>query len=482
MIYSDIESIAFRKLDRRALLDVLSDDEQSALFAQGAFDSPMAIQRFKASELRKGELLVVWRERDFPADKSLVIITRDEEYLEFLAWCTTYVGTFVPFTAFFRVLRHSDLEKFKMFDARRPTISQITLDKMAGIAIAEAAVQTAFRTSKPSNISIQSCQLTFSFAVLRGLNDGLHPAQLIELADAWTTARRTSSDRPLPLDADRAMTFWLLACSALIEDDFTRVQENTWMGFISSLIKSTVRTGKASWQGIDANYRDIREIVERYENARELPREQQLRVLDDCIKVLRQHEYPTPLLEAILGYMMARLSNGSFDYLSLAGEQQAELPCSALWFAFFAIWQKDFDGLTAGSSLGRHLTRYCQSVGDDFSLPRADIALQEYLFVSDRKVPAPLRSASSSTVFIELLPGVSSAFPNAVRRDDDVPKAPTSLDVPRLSRILREALELLERQSKGGREPQRDKLDDLFTRSDRGTIEKPKKPFRRKKV
>jgi hypothetical protein len=457
----------YTKLDRRRLLDWLDERATEVRFdVERAHD----LARRLEIELRSGQIALLWKDNASLVDSGapVVLVVADADHDDFLAWASTYISTYLPFTRFFRVLRVSDFRRFDLLEHGGLDLPPSLMREMAGIAVAEAAIQTGHRSTRPSTISLQSCHLTFSFAVLRGLQGGLHPSEFFDLAEAWTRARRVSSRRPLALNADRALSFWILAASALIGDENSFEVGKTWTSVVAQLVRATRSRSASPVSEISwGEFGVAKSTILEFEEGVTLTRERQLRRLDDLVMRLRSSDLPVPMVEAVLGYLLARLSNGSFEYLGLAGEFREDFVCCGLWFALFATWQEGFDGLVIGNSLGRHVAKDTEVSRDLFLRQSANMSLREFLLLADRKTPARIGNITGSLLEIELLPNISSYFPNPFKQiEDNGSRGLSPVDAPRAARLLREALSILESSPKSPVDPEPIKLDDLFAKGD----------------
>lgn len=439
----------YASIDRRRLLDWLageslgSDLRQidlsgsgSNLFAVGNALSP------------KSEMLLLWADEERANDRTVrpVIVTKDENVDDLLAWSSTFIATYSPFTAFFRVLSISDLERFEVFTRPQEWMDSRLRDDLAGVALAEAVIQTGFRSSGIKGINLQACEMTFSFAALKGINSGLHPAQLFDLADAWDRVRSASSQRPLALSAERALSFWLLATEALLSDGHRR-SDSGWMFALSEFIRQVQASEErdpdlVQWSGEPA----IKKILDRFTEALHLPRERQIKVLDSATKELLTLDQPLPLTEAVFGYMVSRLGDGSFDYLTLPAEYKDQLQASALWVAFFSMFREGFDGLTANYSLGRHVAKKARTSSNIFDTVSADISAREVQTISGKR-RSGITNLVNPLIQVELLPCLTVPFPNPLKANGEEARRPPVTDLSRIHHLLREAMYLVERNA-----------------------------------
>lgn len=428
-------------LDRRSFLDWIAEDTDLTDIPNASLDNIDSL-------IVQGKIGLLWEgtARSPSSVPNPVVLIAEEERHDFLAWTTTYISSYSPFTAFFRVLTTAEVARLELLVSRAPLLPQSLLTAMSGIAIAEAVVQVPQAPRSLANISIQACQATFSYAALRGLASGLHPADLPELSEAWSRARQVTADAPLRFDSDASGLFWMVATSSLMSDaPKLRNRSGTWTEALDDLIQ-TARYDKAvkdsiAWHQLGAAL----PFADSTDKQFELPREEQLVFLDRTTQALTHSSVPRPLAEAWIGLLASRLANGSFDYFGVLDGVRDTLPGSLLWFALFSYWRPGFDGLVNGRCLGRRIAREVFEPTALFDSPTCDISLAEYELLGASKALDSIRTKVSSVAEIELLPLVSSKFrSSAIARPEASRERGNDINVPRLRRALIEALQALD--------------------------------------
>lgn len=438
----------FHLTNRRGFLDFLQDRDRAAVSLRTA-KSPKEIERALVTADDDDALLLVWRDEIGISSlfDTFVVILPDHTYDDFLSWAFTYVGSLRPLTSFLRVIRSTDIERFDLFDDPKPWLSQKALDALTVSAIAEAYVQLSER-GRTKALTVQNCMLTFSFAATKGLYSGLHPSHLIELAERWDDFRRASSASAPPLSAADILPFWMVTSSALIPSDSPMPASN-WLDILSALVRRMHR-GEVDLPpaSIWGQFTEIAEAVAEFAEASVLTRERQIKFLDQAALAIRRTDVPRPLKDAALGLLIARLGDGSLQYLPLAMSMAEELTCTPLWFAFFSAFHKGFDGLTAQNSLGRHVLGKAAIQRDIFDRSKVSLGYDEARIIAQSRNAEMLLSSFGATIDIELLPCVATPMPNPARRVDEERKRELAFDPKNVTRLLRDAIFLLERDSR----------------------------------
>lgn len=352
---------------------------------------------------------LVWPHEPQPVhpDATPVILVAPDTARDFHAWAATYISTYAPFSAFFRVIKTSDLDRLDLLRRIAPDLDGAAAERLVVVAIAEAAVQSASVPNSLSHLSLQACEATFSFLAHKALNSGWHPSLLPELANAWSRARNLTTNGELRLPVEATTKFWLLISAALTGRTYG--QEGGWTRDIGQLIRGA-QSGQSipdspGWSYLQENVpvKDLRQVFL-------LPKEEQLRVLDRTARTILERNTPLESAEAIVGYLAARLGNGSLNYLGAVDEFVRVLPAAPLWFAFFSMWLPEFDGLSNGQCLGRRLAKAAMRVPSFFEAPTSDISLAEFEVLSSSPTGANFRTQFASVIDLELFPFMNAKF------------------------------------------------------------------------
>jgi len=431
---------AFVKLDRRSFLNWLA----------GSGEPKVAISHPDMEwvlGLNSGEIALVWADQPAgPEDpRRPIIVVSDSSLNDFLAWTSTYVKSFAPFTAFFRVISSSHISAM-IVDQREQSrlFDELLLGKLSGVVIAEAVSQAAQPTKRLDSLSLQACQATFSYAVLQGYFSNMHPADLSDLGEEWMRARGISSDASTRLDGNYLSSFWMIASHALLSRSRPRVTSGGWTDAIEELVYISKHDGdlfeSLAWNLLS---RDLKGYTNPSKILFDMPREDQLIFLDNTARTLGGSDVPMFLAEAWLGMLAARLGNGSFEYLGLLDNVRDRFPGASIWFALFSVWRPGFDGLIVGNCLGRRVAREISAPRNLFEAPTCDIALSEYEVLARGGWLASVRSAIASSIEVELRPLVAAKFRIASKARGDRTEG-SSVDILKLRRALVDALQALD--------------------------------------
>jgi hypothetical protein len=176
--------------DRRVLLDIFGKESSQHLHRVSSVTNS-SLMRYSGNEL-----LLLWGNEPRPAGASSssgeslpnAIVVRPEDMRDFIAWATTVITGYRPFTAFFKILDRKQAEI--ALEPREPALGRFE-NALAGLIIGETLTLSPNQRSL-SALSLLPCQSTYSYSFARAFalgyvenGDGADP-----LAAPMALARR----------------------------------------------------------------------------------------------------------------------------------------------------------------------------------------------------------------------------------------------------------------------------------------------------
>lgn len=320
--------------------------------------------------LGSDEVLFVWQEKPTATQidqSNPVLAVRSDSLREFFAFTGTYVSTYQPFSAFFRVV---PTELLPTFLSKRP--SPDLPNKLLGVVIAEARIQSGERGPRPSQISIQAGLATISAAVVNALMTGLDRQLIFKVMKNWLDTRSLLSLERTRLAAERIGQFWNIVSSAFgslpLEEAALDRSDRLIVRFISDVMAIPEDHDPPLWPRLIEGSLPDHNVLSRMRDSRE----DRVRAMDAAFSAIRAaKDVDIEIKEVALGYLASRVAQGAMSYLDLLQPMEAEFPMSSLWFGFFCSLRNDTDVLTVGDCLGRRIVRHL-SKGNEFfcHLPR----------------------------------------------------------------------------------------------------------------
>lgn len=375
-----------RKLERADFLAWLGGAKVGGLYTH------------KSLSLVRGEVAVV--EGHF-RQGTLVVVADDEEAIDFFAFVGTYVSTYYPFSAFFRVLTLLEFERTPSMDA----IADNALRRAFTGAVICDSLQTV-PSARIQDVELADVLASEAFSLARAMMSA-NFSSVEEFSERWHHAASLVAKIKQPSKRVGLNSFWYA-----IESVISSTKRDSPRG-VSPLFQRAVleilRHRKASNEVWDAFLR-LSPSLEQYRADMDGPREKRARAFTNVAqsKNLQGIGEEGDLCVAFLG---ALLGGASFEYAGLFSGLKVAYPSAALWFGFICGAFEESDVLTAGRSLGRHLSKRLDEHNELSTSPSCDIAFGELrVFARSRNGIAALPTRTAGVVTVELIPGVCAHF------------------------------------------------------------------------
>lgn len=352
----------------------------------------------------RGDVSLIWLDSNLNGEP--IVAVAADEMREFLAFTATYVGTYTPFTAFFRVIPRELVE----YLPDRPLPIQGSIKRaIVGATICDAAIQSRLTEKRLTEISIQACYGAPSAVVLNACLLGYDSNLSLSALDRWRSVRSSISNAELVMPVARIQQFWTIALDAFFPNADRSIKgggDLELSAFLSSTIASGGVATNSGWKGLLQWAPEVEDIAGKLRGTRE----QRVRALDAVVRDLQNSKLTTKQKEMIVGYVTAQVAEGSFNYLPLAGRIASDLPLAPVWFGLFAGLNENSDVLTAGDCLGRRIERHFATDRNVLPPLNSDVSYEEYLLLSQEGRTASLRTEHQSILDVELMPGVTGRF------------------------------------------------------------------------
>lgn len=407
------------------------------------------------------DVILLWEKRPPAkggAGPAPAVVVAKGRLENFFAFTSTYVSTYFPFSAFYPVCS-SDKVHALLTRADQGARFPKTL---VAVVIAEAFIQMKGKAGTVGDISLSACSATFSSAALQLAFQGGSLRELGDMSDSWNDCRSIlGGGEPLALPALELESFWAFLTTVFAGDrevkrDFYSSSDEP--GLRAQFLAGLIRTGEAdpnTWRRLSSKLPLAAEALSSMGDSKE----RRVRVLDDATaELLSDRDADKETRELVAGYLLAMVAGGSLQYLSLVEPFREKLPRAILWYAVFCGLNERTDTMTIGGCLGRRLARDLMRPRSFFNLADFDISADELRVITSSEKPGQgFRSAHTSSVVVEIYPGVVAAFRHAPRRDaGEAARATTERD-----REIRFLVDRIARLMEGGESNKRQK--DLFS-------------------
>jgi hypothetical protein len=374
-------------------------------------DSPSHLRRAKRATRSDvvdlaDELILLWPGDDAPSSPGrpvgeqlpYAIVARPDQMREFMAWATTYIGGYRPFTAFFRVLE-PDLAQLA-FEFKEPSLGSLE-NPLVGLIIAEALTLSTGQRSV-SALSLLPCESTYSHSFARALalgyvqgSNGGDP-----VSSPLAKARRLTKQPPRKV-GDELLAAALRVLSGLAAGKPIPGRPDI-PPFVWEACRELQSHGevKKAWGLLNGPDAPGNQVLEDMRGSREQP----VRIFEGLVNSTSQPDALTSSFVA--GLLADQIAPGTFEHVDLLLQHLNRYPMALVWYGLCAGLHSDSEVQQIGNCLGRRLVRDLLASNPIISRPRYDISVGELEVYLDREQPLEFRAASQNYIAVELLPGV----------------------------------------------------------------------------
>ena len=354
------------------------------------------------------EVMLVWQDdSDWSACRP-VIVVKDSNLREFVAFVSTYVKTYTPFSAFFRVVAESKFRELNELLYLNLKEHRPIPHELVGIVIAEAFAQSGDRVTNISSLPIQACLAALSSSILAAISVGYGPASIDEMIDNWGKTKRAISDDNLILPISNIRSFWQIIFAVCVGLD--SISESLLPLPVIHAIKSFLDRRELTahlWHHLCQGNLQLAMLSETFVGSKE----DRIAGLDRTVALLQQSTSLNQWMqEMLLGAAASFVANGAMSYLPLTKGFNESYPTATLWFAFFTAFNRRSDVFDSGESLGRHLESKIFITRNFFDSPFADIDFNELQVVGSNSKGMRFRTQQTSSVTVEIIPMVQGRF------------------------------------------------------------------------
>jgi len=400
--------IWYQGCDREELLRILGGGPSNAVAIRSELDT----------NLGKKELGLLWRQSPERTSSAPQVIIAKKLH-DFMAWASTYLATYRPITAYFRIIAEEDLAKF----ATDP--DPIGSGEFASTFCGAIVAESYLRHARPSlSRLLETCSFalarTFSLRCGRAFqeivarwhavnrqfddHDTYRLRKVVEIvwSDIGALVGDSISTRPLIVDA----------CRQVMHDG--RVNPQTWRLLVGGA-----------------------EEISAANDVMLLSRERRLEWLDGVIRHVASDRIANPeLVPFIIGYLFSQLAPGSLDHIELLSVTAAQ-PEALLWYGVCAGLHPRSTVQDYGSGVVRQALRDIERWEPFVERPRSDFGIDELDFL-----PLGTVASSQTSLVVEIAPRVYSMFRTAAHRPQNLEEPIDRSRLHELGRLLNNAADL----------------------------------------
>jgi len=332
------------------------------------------------------------------------IIVPEGSQRDTLAWLSTYVRDFRPFTAYCRVVERPIAEQF----LKGPSAPYLQGNEgiCSGLILGEALTHARGRASI-LDLPATAFSATLSHAISRtfALTGGLVPFDTI--ARLWTQAREITGQNGLGVPPNMILSVWAVALGMPVHSTQTRTlfEPANVLAAAWSEITKVGEVRDPVWHSLVEGYPDL----ERMRGLLEMPREQRVQMIDGALRLLVSSRRDADERRSFLaGYFTSMLGPGTLDHADILAPVSSLLPTAYLWYGLCAGVNVRGDALPVGNPLARRIARNLTIPDRLVDRPRCDVALEELVMHGLGDNPLRL-TAKAGRLDIDILPGVTTS-------------------------------------------------------------------------
>ena len=381
--------------DREGVLRILQAEESEG--------EARPISEMSEARVREGRVRLLWGEARELRELPVGIMVPHQEMEEFFAWTNTYLPSWSPITAFFRVVSHAS-ELGTGVEQVQP-MGVLYQPAALALTIGEAVVQSGARYDV-ERLPYSGCIATFSFVAARGMRRGI---AVEDLAMRWDVCRRATGQDSLTVRIGDLVGPW-----QVLEDvsrrmggkDLTVSSKGSRraLGDALSDIVKYGEVGDRAWRAVTRGFPEVRDTLVHMTDTQEARILAFERMLKEAVSGRR-----TRSLEASfsIGYVASLIAPGSLKHASMLMTYLDRFPTAVMWLALFAsVYKKSHLRMTKLA----HLVWKAISEDEDLlGRPKCDIALAEFGILKDAGyVGENLQGSTRGRLVVELAPGIST--------------------------------------------------------------------------
>jgi len=355
---------------------------------------------------KPAELQMIWREEpgDRPRLPSAIIVDCAARR-DLFAWVATYLPILRPFTAHCRVLTRESA-KAGLARTGSPKLDAFE-GACLGLIFGETATYVAGR-AEISQLSLTACASSYSFAMTRAfaLDRTLNRRQ--EIADAWSQARNLTKQQKLGLGVDRLTACWCammdLEASGVCQSGAGADHLPKQVAQACQDIRQSGDIDRTRWEVLTEELFEVRASREGLYG----PREARVRSVERALQWLSEHKPQDVSASFAAGYLLSRISPGTFEHYGIALPFLQALPEMFVWYGLCAGLSERSELLNQFAGLGRRIVREVYRNEDILDSPRCDIAIGELeVLASGTDARLDFRTGDRGYIDVELAPCVN---------------------------------------------------------------------------
>jgi hypothetical protein len=322
---------------------------------------------------KEDQIYLIWNKKPtkinipFPE----IVCIKDGSSRNFLAWVSTYINDFIPFTSFVRVIEYKKL--VSTLERRRITFNNVEENAAIGALVGEIVTHRINNNIK--DITMSSAMSTLSFALGNGLFEGYHLDNYIELLMNWEKARKLSKQQKRVLDVESIIAIWEVVYNICEKNAPNRLFKNN-DDYEINACKSIISKGFYDFKNVYKN--------EIHSNALEWISTNKKYTREESIKIFEELSHPKNLSKIsngkesfVLGYLAYKIAPGETNYYELIVPFLKNYPNCIMWYFILSSFSNYSNILCYNNGVGWRILQKIYSNIDTFDKPKCDLSVDE---------------------------------------------------------------------------------------------------------
>lgn len=357
----------------------------------------------------RGCLLGAWG-ADVGSPLPELLLVRDEDHADVVAWLGSYFAGLAPITQWCRILTVSQVERIASM--RRVISLGRRLGAWTGATLAECSAQAGGAVNL-KELPGSAATSTATYAAGRATAIWGEAVAYAELAHRHNELSQSLGLGARPVPADQLLPIWQVLAGGM---EFTASADRRALEPIALLlnrafsVEGHVDTAEFV-QHMATEATDHYELPDLADCARG-PQNERVRALDRLAERLLDGPR-SPAIAALLGLGASFVDPGASVLPELLRRHSQKLPMAPIWLGLFAGAWAPLRVFTDHQGLGRLVSKSLLSPTDIETRPACDIAYEElsrWLAPGKSSQRIDVRGMSARTISVEILPGVTCAF------------------------------------------------------------------------
>lgn len=362
--------------------------------------------------INSSELLFIWTEHPslsvLPLPNAIIVSPNHKN--DFLAWTSTYINQFRPFTAYCRILSLDQFSHYYNMDKEDNKQTQL-INMCIGLIIGETITNYNLNQKLSYQLAKSSYSYIFSQMLLNKNYTNLSQDILLiikRLEIALPRLRRL-------VVSDDLIFIWNII-SQLTTDytlyfDYNNFNKRDDFSFISDAISDIKDKNEISYHTLHNYVSQINVLNQISNNYNEDSREFKVASFEKIINHLIGNKDISPNVKSFISaYLVSQIAPGSLKYINLLLPYIKELPSILLWYGFLEGINNNFQINDFDDGYGWRISRDISRSPSIYERPDCDISLDEleiYRINNNLNFIKNINTENKNFMRIEIIPSVT---------------------------------------------------------------------------